>query len=62
VPITDKLKSYAPAKREIMLGVEQANTGASIIEPRIPTNRRDDGTDQEAVQVASAGTTVSVYP
>ena len=40
--ITDKLRSYAAAKREIMPGVEHRQQKASTIGPRIRTNRRDD--------------------
>jgi putative transposase len=42
VLVTDKLKSYTAAKREIMpQGSSIANTRASITEPKIPINRPD---------------------
>jgi hypothetical protein len=42
VLITDRLRSYAAAKREIIPGVEHASIKASTIGQRIRTNRRDD--------------------
>ena len=36
VIITDKLKSYGAAKREILPGVERRQHKGSTIEPRIP--------------------------
>lgn len=46
--VTDTLKSYAAAKRDIMPGVEHRkhkginNTRASTITPRTPTSQRGD--------------------
>jgi transposase-like protein len=42
VLITDKLKSYAAAKREIMPGSSIVSTRASITGPKTPINRPDD--------------------
>jgi putative transposase len=42
VLITDKLKSYAAVKREIMPGVEHRQHKGSTTEPRIRINRPDD--------------------
>ena len=42
VLVTDKLKSYAAAKREIMPGVEHRQHKGSITGPKTPINRPDD--------------------
>ena len=42
VLVTDKLRSYAAAKREIMPGVGIGSTRASITGPKTPINRPDD--------------------
>jgi transposase-like protein len=42
VLVTDKLKSYAAAKREIMPGSSTGSTRDSITGPKTPINRPDD--------------------
>ena len=56
--VTDKLKSYAAAKREIMPGSSIASTKASIIGRKTPVDRHDDEADHEAVRVAAARSTL----
>jgi hypothetical protein len=62
VLITDKLRSYAAAKREIMPGVEHRqhkglNNRAENSPPTDPTTRAD----HETVQVTATGATVSFH-
>ena len=62
VLITDELKSYAAAKREIMPGVEHRQHKGSQPGGEFPPADTTTGANHEAVQVASAGAAVSVFP
>jgi hypothetical protein len=62
VLITDKLKSYAVAKRKIMLAVEHSAQGSQQSGREFPPTDTTARADHEAVQVSAAGAEVSFHP
>jgi putative transposase len=62
VLVTDKLKSYGAAKREVMPGVEHRQSRYSTIVPRIPIADSAPGTTDAAIQVTPAGSAFPVRP
>jgi hypothetical protein len=59
--ITDRLRSYDAAKRNVMPGVEH-RTKVSTTERRIRISRPDNGADHETLQVGTPASAFCLYP
>jgi len=62
VMITDKLKSYGAAKKEIMPGVEHRQQGAQQPGGKLTPANKATGTADEAVQVGPTGSALPLRP